>query len=366
MRVHWIALLVVASGSAGAASAQTGPSIELGPAEWLNAEFSRVTSVRQLAGDRLLVADRQENRLLLIDWDDDASVDIGRTGAGPGEYGGVGWLYSIAGDSSILTDPRYRRWHILAGAQIVSTLPANYPPTVLLGTVLAGADTFGHVLGVRPLAGAAVSPIFPDSQLLVLIDRSDERTRTVARLGARGRHGITKSMSGSNVRIGPNPLAGEDMALLFPDGWIAIVYEQPYRVDWRSPDGMWRRGEPLPFRKIPVNSEEKCAATQRMDGRRVGECEQQSLGEWPEYLPPMIRSVVPALVAAPDGRILIRRVVSAGANSRRYDVVDRSGHLSATLTLSAGDEIVGSSGTFIYVVRTGELGLQRLRRHPWP
>jgi hypothetical protein len=68
----------------------------------------------------------------------------------------------------------------------------------------------------------------------------------------------------------------------------------------------------------------------------------------------------------PDGRLLIRRTPGTVSSAARYDIVDRRGTLAATLTLPANEAVVGFGEKSIYIVATDDVGLQTLRRHPWP
>jgi hypothetical protein len=179
------------------------------------------------------------------------------------------------------------------------------------------------------------------------------------------------------VTVG-SPLTSEDRAMLFPDGSVAVAYVSPYRVDWRSPDGLWHRGLPLPHRPVRVNDEEICAIARRMLEERsaaVGPCQLEALRNypWPEYIPPflvlanagMSASASPTLFAAPDGKLVIRRTPTVSEADSRYDIVDRNGRLFRTLLLPANEAIIGFGNESVYVVTIDEFGLQRLRRHAW-
>ena len=50
---------------------------------------------------------------------------------------------------------------------------------------------------------------------------------------------------------------------------------------------------------------------------------------------------------------------------RRYDLVDRNGVLTEVLVLPEDRKIVDFGPTSVYVIRTDELDLQWLTRHPF-
>jgi hypothetical protein len=63
---------------------------------------------------------------------------------------------------------------------------------------------------------------------------------------------------------------------------------------------------------------------------------------------------------------LVARTPTAERFDSRYDIVDRAGRLVATLALPVNERIVAVGKRGVYVVETTELGLQYVRRHPWP
>lgn len=180
--------------------------------------------------------------------------------------------------------------------------------------------------------------------------------------------------AGRGASIANNPLAAQDLALLFPDAWLAVVYHEPYRVDWRSPDGSWVRGSPLPFERTPLTRSERCAALQRRFGVLPQSCDHASVPNWPDVVPaflPITKPTMsapasPTLFAAPDGRLVIRRTPLASSPSNRYDVIDRFGTLPMVLVLPANEAIIGFGAGSIYVITTDQNDLQWIRRHPWP
>ncbi|MEK7667933.1 MAG: hypothetical protein AAB409_04730 [Gemmatimonadota bacterium] len=338
-------------------------------------EFTRVTSVRELRDGSVLVANQPEGRLVLVQWGSAEAPVIGRAGDGPGEYRGVGWLYALAGDSTLFTDSYLDRWLLLDGPRIVATVVEQNTVNRLLRAQLSGADEFGHVLGVR-------GEVFPgraprtrdtaDSLLLLLAGRAAQRVDTIARLKGRGGGGFHVGQRESGrppFIVVTNPLASEDQALLFGDGWIAVARIEPYRVDWRAPDGRWVRGAPLPFTAVGVDDRERCFAMERVLGS-AGGSDPSSLPGWPETVPPFLpvwlQSLAPALLAAPDGRLVIARTPTTASPEHQYDVVDRQSRLIGVISVSANETLIGFGARSVYTLSTDAQGVQRLRRHLWP
>ena len=284
-------------------------------------EFDRVTSLRELTDGSLLVADRAGRRLLHIRWDGSQPQPVGRVGDGPGEYRQVGWLYAMSGDSTLFTEEFSARWLILRHNRIVATIAQSGALNQFPGGELAGAS-HARVLGLADASRRSRA----DSLSLALADLVSGRVDTIARVRTRGGIRITMlppTASGQSAVLAGNPLDTEEQALWFPDGWIAIARLDPYRVDWRGPDGTWTLGGPLPFQAQPVDRAERCWAIQRLV-RAAAPCTvEERVAGWPETIPPFVprgpTQALLTLLASPDGRLVIARRPSRAAPESRYD-----------------------------------------------
>jgi len=329
--------------------------------------FTDVRAVRELSDGRLLVSDRFG--LVLVDWRASEVITIGRKGEGPGEYVIPGGLYALGGDSTLFTD-RARRWHVMDGPRIVETLGPSRPGIRMLGSNLSGVDSSGQILGVEGYSYTHVSipgeRLTADSLRVQLVrnglTQDPLEVETIARVGGRGRLGISVLRTSTGGAISANPLSTEEQALLFPDGWIALALTEPYRVDWRHPEGTWDQGAPLPFVPVALNEGEGCAVFQP-GGALAEACHDGRLGDFPEFLPPFLPD---ALLATADGKLLIRRTPSTGSPGNRYDVIDRRGQLVGVIALPPNQRIMGFGAASVYLVTTDEVDLQWLTRHPWP
>ncbi len=334
-------------------------------------DFTSITSVRELRDGRVLITDPRGDRFVVADFRTGRLDTIGRVGRGPGEFAFPAPVFPLSDDSTVMSVPTTRRWLLLHGSRIVATLPPD-APVVRNGQFLAGADSLGRVLEhVTPRPKHGVSEIGAnDSSLLVLADRRTGRADTVGRVRRAGaKVDAALDASGRITRIQAklfSPLEVDEPARLFLDGWIAVVRRDPYRVDWRSPDGAWRKGSPIPFTRVKVDRRER-EATVRFFAEQSGTTASNpdSFDRWPAELPPFTGFRTYPVVPTPEGHIAIRRTRSARAPEPRYDVVDRQGHVLARLVLERGEAIVGFGAGTVYVVRTDEDGLNFLSRHPW-
>lgn len=158
----------------------------------------------------------------------------------------------------------------------------------------------------------------------------------------------------------------DEQAIMFPDGWISVVRLEPYRVEWRNSSGTWIRGPGVawewPRADARADAKEKAAALERLR-RRYGDRAKQDDSRWADRLAPISAN---ALIAAPEGNLLVLRAQWSKEPDTRYDVFDRSGQRIAQLVLPDSERVVGFGPRRIYVsVRDGD-GFHRLRRHPWP
>jgi hypothetical protein len=384
-----IAAVVVLVFAPTVATAQRAQSLRPASAT-IDAEFSGIISARELADGRVLVADVGERRVFLADFAKQAATAVGRVGQGPGEYQSPGTLYSLGHDSTLMVEQRFGRWHIFAGAELATTLPADDRIVTAFQRAVSGADGRGTLVRLvgAGLGGKDIPKTGPESMVILRALRASGRVDTIgmakaaptrinAQTNARGE--ITQ------IAIVTPPFAAGDAVSLFEDGWLAIVRVQPYRVDWRAPDGRVTNGTPLPWRSPRVTDREleaffrararPSAGTSAADGEQAI---RRQVDEARAIAPTLVSPVasggayVPGgpsgtgVVQLPDGRLLIRHPETPDRPTPLYDIVDRGGRLAGTLALGAGQWIVATGRGGAYVVTTDGDGIQTLSRHPWP
>jgi hypothetical protein len=321
----------------------------------LEAEFSDLTAVRELRDGRVLLFDRKEERLVVADFTTGAIRDIARKGQGPREFEFVAALLPLAGDSTIAADWS-RFWLILVRDSVVAKLLPEHAALQRIALAPLGADQSGRVLSRGFPRGGGLT----DSTLAVLVERATGRTDTIARLRNGVRRApvstVTDPAMGRGVMVRRIPLNVGEAPLLLADGWTALVRLEPYRVDWRSPDGRWTLGAPIPVRQVRMNDDERKAYAARNPWSRAAT-------DWPEFLPPF--DTPTSLFATADGWLVIKRLSSAGEPETRYDLVDKSGVRRSQLILQRNEHILGFGAASVYVIETDDDGIQRLRRHPY-
>lgn len=342
----------------------------------LEVAFTAITSVRELSDGRILVTNPQDLQLVVADFRAGNSKPISRRGQGPGEYGMAAPLHRIGGDSSLMADFMGRRILLLDGDKVVATIPADHPIIRATQGFVRYADRFGHVLSLKSSEAPTGESVTGarDSSTVLRFHRTTGKVDTITKIldrpmertVVRNAKGEISSSSFRSLRL----RVGEQF-IMHPDGWIALVRINPFRVDWRSPDGRWTLGAPLPVPVIRMTEKEKAASRARTAASRAANPSSTPVppqlrtpdDEWPDVMPPYLQNEI---TFSPDGDIIIRRQPSADHPGNAYYVVDRRGRLLGIIDMKENERIIGAGARSLYVVETDADDLKFIRRHPWP
>jgi hypothetical protein len=337
----------------------------------LDEPFSAIASIRELRDGRVLVVDSRERALKIVDRGLTTVEQIGRNGAGPGEYEVPGRLLALPGDSTILTDPRNRRLLILGpDGKPVSTIGAAdgrgaWNPASPAPRFTDGAGNV-YFLGSR-IANEGKDVQLVDTAAIIRADRRTGALDTVAFVRLPKTEIRTQSSGGriTGVQIFLNPFAPQDEWVVAADGRVGIVRVADYKIEWITPNGIRRVGQPVRHTQIAV-TERDFAETQRgraaAAGRGAAEAAPAGLPpDWPKTKPPFLRE---AALASPDGRMWVLRSRPAGDVVPVYDVFDSTGRLAERVTFPARSRLVGFGATAAYVARLDPDDLEYLQRLP--
>lgn len=353
--------------------------------------FTRITSIRELPEGRVLLADGRDKEVQLVDLGAGTARKVGREGNGPGEYGLPIQLFARPGDTTLLADPMNRRFLVIAGdgtpGATVGFPEAGGSLTRAVPNAIDSRGRFYFRLTGRSTPGSLTTA---SEAYVVRYDLSTQRQDTVAVLQLpRGRTVVTRGMPGGMVReINTKPLAAEDVMAVAPDGRIAVVRAEPYRVEWISPSGQKTEGPVTPFERIRINAAEKeahLASMTRpgsimvigMPGAQAAPMggapgspaprpmptlpgEDPSSMEWPNHKPPFLAG---AATIAGDGMLWVLRTRAHNDSSPMYDVFDGSGRLVERVVLPKSTRLLGFGAGAVYLARTGEDDLEYLRRY---
>lgn len=206
-----------------------------------------------------------------------------------------------------------RRTTLWVGGKLVRAIPAVDRAR---GALPEGRDAAGDLyLELAPRPGPDGSGN-RDSAAVVRVSAGAAAIDTVARLAPLD---VAEVAAQSGRRFERRALSGEDRWGVLPDGsvWVARVYDN--RVDWRSPDGEWTRGEALPDRVLEVTRYDREVFYQKFPPELRGTAEQLPFAA--------VKPPFEAGLTAPSGHVWLEKSRAPADSSRRYHEVDRQGRL---------------------------------------
>jgi hypothetical protein len=321
----------------------------------LRGSFTGVGSIRELSDGRVLVVDREDKVVRLVDLTRGTAAPVGRQGGGPGEYNRPFRLLPLGGDTTLLVDAGLQRSIVIGpdGAAGDVVLSAGAMVSAPRGARTPGAvDSRGRLyfLGSGPAPGSDPAAGPPDSVPLLRFDRRTGRVDTLARV-RQAKPNILIAREGTritSVNIRKVPFTPHDDWAVAPDGRLVIVRTDPYRLDQQvaSATGL-TRGPRIAYAPVAV-----------VDADRIG-----VIDPLPKYKPPFEG---PSTSMAPDGRVWVRRTTAAADSTARYDVFDASGRMVARVVLPPRTRLAGFGRATIYLVRRDEDDLEYLGRETLP
>jgi hypothetical protein len=339
--------------------------------------FSDVTAIRELRDGRVIVVDGRELKAQVVDFRAGTVSTIGRNGEGPGEYRWPRQLFALPGDSSLLPEQAGGRLLIITPDAKPGDFLNLDPPDAAIGRRFLPrfSDALGRLYTeAQPIGiGADGTAQLVDSSAIERLDRKSGRRDTVAFVplrkdaGAQLRNGMVFTMPRRQ------PFSAWDAWLVAPDGRIALVYFDPYRVDYVAPGRAVTRGKPIPYDRVKVDDalkqqwrEERQRPSMAMIASRGGpttigpmKMPYQEPSEWPAFLPPFLPG---AQSFSSDGMLWIKRATVAGM-APTFDLIDGKGELVERVVLPQRSKLVGFGNRTLYVVRLDDDELQYLQRY---
>ena len=315
----------------------------------VSTNFSAVTDAVWLGGDRWAVIAPSNEAAGVVDFSDRRYRPLG--GGRSSQLRNPATIFR-AGDTLYVADWGLRRTSLWApDGRPVGSIPTS---GAVRGTLPQARDLAGRFyLALYPRAGPDGSGN-RDSAAVVRTDASFSRVDTVARLSPLD---IAEVTGDAGRRFERRVFGGVDQWGVLPDGsiWVARVFGN--RVDWRSPEGKWARGQSLPDRVLEVT---------RYD-REL----------FIRGFPPELRATAQELPFAPlkppfesgftraSGEVWLEKSRAPVDSARAYHVVDRRGHLVREVRLPGQGRILGIGAEAVLVAESTNDGT-RLVRVPLP
>jgi len=324
--------------------------------------FTMIAGVRELPGQRAIVTDQMDRELFLVSFAAGTRQPIGRQGDGPGEYRFPTAPLSGLADTTWIVDGALRRiFHIASDGKIAPT-SVTMPTGGVPGGLARARGTDGR--GRFYFEGSGFDQergSFIDSVAVVRWNPADGRTDIITRVSNGGRVRLTLPTGVSSLARSITPFPHLDAWTVLPDGQIAIVHHNPFRIDIVDASGTRRTGATMAFTSIPISNAERAAYRRRVEGARVGALRTGG-GSGPQTRAPELPDeafpqTMPAFIAAtvvstPEGEIWVGRSHAASERTWTYEIFDANGRLVGTATLRAGAVVVGFGAGTVYVART--------------
>lgn len=338
---YFICTLVVAIMLAcSAAESQSGLALEAK----LPSSYGMLSNVVELRDGRVVFTDTR-NKLFLSANLKTGKVDtLGRRvdslppGAPAGQYKFPGWVAHLAGNTVALVDfsaIRTTRWN--EEGQPLDVLPirivSGETPVLLYDTVGHGYKIdYQAILG----GGEPGRSVRPDSVPVLRIALKGGAVDTIAQL-ATPEYG--DATIGEQAQQTAKVFAPNDYFGVLPDGTVWVARGKENRVDWRSLDGSWSRGQARAYTKIPVTQADKdrVLAQVRERGKQFGMPQDLSITyPFAETKPPFDFAL-----GRPEGEVWLQRPRAEEDAALVYDVVNRQGVWQRAVTLPKGATLAG-------------------------
>lgn len=360
------------------------------PSREIDDPFSMVSGTIELKPGKLVVVDATELEVAVVDFATGTRSQLGRQGSGPGEYRVPAGLFRLAGDTIWLLDATQQRLvafnpDLTAGTTMPLMLFDQATTTALSAPFFSdrGGRIYASAMPIQfGRAGGEAQMSIPDSVGVLRVDPRDAKNRNElarVRFPTSGKPEV-KMLSQTSIKstMAYPGLVASDPWTVFPDGRIAIIRGATYSVEFITPDGTRSRPVRIAWDPIPVTEADRKAemdearrqmaeqskAVQKMMPPNVSmEFELLPPAEWPASYPP----VAPlGALAAPDGRLWVKRATPARVGREQWDVIDPSGRLVARWRLPAKTVLVGLGQGVVYTARVDEDDLRWLQRVELP
>ncbi len=338
MRLPLVALAGIAIFGTGAAAQSVDRTTLTKPTAEFPEPFSSLAGLRELSDGRVMVSDRLEKAVRILDFAAGGMREIGRVGGGPGEYEMPGDLLPLPGDSTLLVDFGNMRVTVIdPDGRLHRSSSMQHQTGRFINPT--GTDSQGRLYFDDMGSFQAGPGELPDSAAVLRWDLAADTFDTVGYMPRPGVFTMSSGGGGARFRMGRmNPLQARDAWSVAPDGRLAIARAEPYHVAWHQPGGQTITGPDVVYDPVRVTDEDKedfassfsgmavmITSGSEGSGSRTMRLPSPDADEmdWPDVKPAFHRGGVRA---AAVGEIWVQRYVAHG-EPEVYDVFDSSGNL---------------------------------------
>ncbi|MBL0937404.1 MAG: hypothetical protein IBJ03_00830 [Gemmatimonadaceae bacterium] len=294
-----------------------------------------------MSDGRVLLLDGRERRLHVLASTGKPLREIGRIGAGPGEFQEPLGLVAMPGDSTVVIDRGLQRVQYIAG-NLTFGRTALFPEMSEMGpNKLTRADSRGRLI----FATFFHAQTTPRSAVVRWVPGS-RRVDTLATL-------LYPPMT-RPVRVADTLIVRYALPYRVEDGWallqddrIVTIRANPYGVETRASDGTLTRVS-IRAPQVPVAASERSNFIPAVRD------------SMPRYKPPFVAS---SIVSGTDGSVWIPRYRAQDAKIRVWDVVAPANGRHVTRTTSRDQDVLAVTRSGVYIAQKGPDDLYRLEFH---
>lgn len=336
-------------------------------------QYSRVTSVREISGGRVLVSDAGLSRVDLLSPEMRFLGAAAKKGDGTLDYQSSDMLLAVAGDSTWIVDDVGASLLLLdPSMRAISKRPhrREVSGTRTLMTEVRGIDAAGHLYftGLRPnLVPRAPRDSVPLLRWAPTADVID--TLTWIRIPVFGMR-PSEVKPDSMINVAADPWEWRDVWSVAPDGRVAVVRGDDYHLEWFAGPVKVASGRAVPAPRVPVSAEDvqqlrdtKFSISTPEGPRTVSAASGAQLSS----AKPFVASGAPPRVDS-DGRVWVERSRASHDDLVTYDVFGATADPVLTVQLANRARVVGFGNEATYVTKPVASGRhvvqkgQRIRR----
>jgi hypothetical protein len=318
--------------------------------------YSRVTSVRELSGGRVVVADAGLSRVDILSPALRFVAAAARPGEGPLEYQSSDWLVAAATDSTLVVDDMGASLLVLdASARAVGKRPIRRVTsgTRTLMAEVRGSDAAGRLYftGQRPNATPGASrdsvPLLRWAPTTDVVD-----TVTWIRVPVPGLR-RSETQPDSMIHVPADPWEWRDAWSVAPDGRVAVVRGHDYHLEWFDGAVKVASGRALPVPRVPVSADD----VQRLRDTKFTISTPQGPRTISAATGAQLSSVMPFVADGapprvdPEGRVWVERSRASTDVRVTYDVFGATGEPVFTVQLADRAHVIGFGEDATYVTK---------------
>jgi hypothetical protein len=329
--------------------------------------LAHISAAREIPDGRVLISNAKGPTVLLLDPVKGTLTAVGAAGGGADRYASPGGLYAGPGGATLLLDRAQTRVFT-----ITSTGELNGSRSIARRGVTSSsdADVDRQRIDAKGLAyfidlHRPGESLGAKQSTLVRFDADAQSSEVVATLR---RAEVRTIPAGDGLTLGRqvigSPADGWGVA---PDGRVAVVRAEPYRVEWHAPDGQVTRGSIVDYTPLPMTeADKKSVASNRRGSVGIGPAggPATDLSKLPLLFAPTKPPFEPdGVLVSPDSLVWVLRTAHVDATTAIYDVFDGAGRRADRIELPGNTRIVGFGRGVVYARHVDPAGRCELRKY---